>query len=497
MINVLYRRFLISSEQKTKSVLKLMLNSCLELYMKMMQDWLFKGLIVDCHNEFMVNTDDNFTELKMGSLYFDFYWDKKYIMSKENIPEFFSSFSEKIHFIGKSININKECGKFFPCPFENDFQLFTARDVYETETLNEFYNFVDKMFEWASVNLMKVIVSNEQFLDTVSTIKRVVLMESGDFYNQLFDSAAEILNENKNVTNKEKLMTVIDNAARFSSMDSDIHKDTFTFYVSNLDFNKEKTYLLHYSDILASVNHEVILEKIEKLSAITFNDEFDEIKVIEALSVKMQLGWPLNMIITQETILKYNLIFRHLLYLKYVEHNLAKVWKQQQSFGAYTLFEPLKLIALLRTQVIGFIRNISSFVFIDVIEPAYAELVSKLKVAKSIDDIKSGHDAYLNRILDQCLLTQDGLLERLHDLMHSSKRFADIAYNTYENCATKIAYPDLAFVDNVFERKKIKLAAKNDKLFEIFKDGKFLALFGNFRKTFEEKVKLFFRELTK
>lgn len=50
------------------------------------------------------------------------------------------------------------------------------------------------------------------------------------------------------------------------------------------------------------------------------------LKVLEAFTLDYKVKWPLTLIISRKTITKYQLIFRHLLYCKYVEKNLETAW---------------------------------------------------------------------------------------------------------------------------------------------------------------------------
>jgi gamma-tubulin complex component 2 len=54
-------------------------------------------------------------------------------------------------------------------------------------------------------------------------------------------------------------------------------------------------------------------------------------KVYEALTLDYHVPWPLSLVISRKAINKYQLIFRHLLYQKYVEASLDKAWSMHQS----------------------------------------------------------------------------------------------------------------------------------------------------------------------
>jgi gamma-tubulin complex component 2 len=54
-------------------------------------------------------------------------------------------------------------------------------------------------------------------------------------------------------------------------------------------------------------------------------------KVYESFTLKYNVQWPLSLVISKKAINKYQLIFRHLLFQKYVETSLEKAWSIHQS----------------------------------------------------------------------------------------------------------------------------------------------------------------------
>lgn len=53
-------------------------------------------------------------------------------------------------------------------------------------------------------------------------------------------------------------------------------------------------------------------------------------KCLESITLDYMVKWPLTLIISRRSITKYQLIFRHLFFCKYVERHLAKTWLLHQ-----------------------------------------------------------------------------------------------------------------------------------------------------------------------
>jgi len=49
------------------------------------KNWVCKGLLEDPFLEFFVYKNEEYTNENLKELYYDFYWDKKYLIEKKNV----------------------------------------------------------------------------------------------------------------------------------------------------------------------------------------------------------------------------------------------------------------------------------------------------------------------------------------------------------------------------------------------------------------------------
>ena len=73
-------------------------------YLKMLDDWIHKGVINDPYNEFMIVEDKEIAKDNFKLDLNDKFWEKKYTLKRETTPKFLESFATKILLIGKYIN---------------------------------------------------------------------------------------------------------------------------------------------------------------------------------------------------------------------------------------------------------------------------------------------------------------------------------------------------------------------------------------------------------
>jgi gamma-tubulin complex component 2 len=62
-------------------------------------------------------------------------------------------------------------------------------------------------------------------------------------------------------------------------------------------------------------------------------------QAIDTLTLDYNVKFPLSLVISRKTILRYQLLFRFLLHLRHVEQSLASVWIEQKKIPWQRLFQ--------------------------------------------------------------------------------------------------------------------------------------------------------------
>jgi gamma-tubulin complex component 2 len=147
--------------------------------------------------------------------------------------------------------------------------------------------------------------------------------------------------------------------------------------------------------------------------------------------------FPLSLVISRKTILRYQLIFRFLLHLKHVEQSLANMWSDHKTapwrtltrrtpgsasrpatpgattFDWHTDFENWRRrVFLLRARMLAFIQQILAFATFEVLEPNWRKLEGKLEAGKveTVDQLLRDHVDFLDTCLKECMLTSSKLV---------------------------------------------------------------------------------------
>lgn len=138
-------------------------------------------------------------------------------------------------------------------------------------------------------------------------------------------------------------------------------------------------------------------------------------KVLEAFTLEYKVKWPLTLILSHKSLTKYQLIFRHLLYCKYVERNLEKVWLLHQSTKEFKVHGIQQQAFALRHRMLHFCKNYIYYMVVEVLEPNFHKLKERLTNGgvKTIDDVMKAHTEFLDECLKECLLTDQNLFRIL------------------------------------------------------------------------------------
>merc|ERR1711972_1160183 len=147
---------------------------------------------------------------------------------------------------------------------------------------------------------------------------------------------------------------------------------------------------------------------------------------VRCFTLKYRTSWPLSIVFSRSLLLKYQVIFRHLLYCRYVERKLVDVWVEHQytkELGLETNFHPSYS---LRQRMLHFCRDYIYYATVEVLEPQSHRFLASINQANTIDDILRSHDEFLNTCLREVLLTErEKLYTGLSKVLNSCLTFPD------------------------------------------------------------------------
>jgi len=531
LLNIIYSAYLHENDSQIKHIYKYLLNKSFTPFFDMIKLWVCHGILENEHDyqEFMIFSPKSYIKEKLNDYYHDLFWETKFILNNINVPTFLENIAPKILFIGKSYNIIKECGKNIKCPYENEFESFRdiVRDeaddintiiknnfniynqtgiidlsvdnkdninikinnlyisnglnqmIFETERIAQFANLIDKIYKWINDTLKRVLFNEKDLILMIHYFKKFYLMEAGDFYNDfielnldLFTSGlGKIAEENKNK----------DNIIKIPGNINEDESKIFKYEITNMTIEDLKKYYANYYKILKTSENDITkitsqLQKIDKIINRKKNQEPKEnIKVVECIEIEPVIQWPLNLIFSKKNIMKYKLLFRHLIRLKFIEKLLYDTFASQQDFKELNIQSKLKDSFFLRDCMLNFIKNLIYYLFNEVIEPNYIQLMKNLSTAKSMEEVINYHDIFLDKCINEGLIIEN-LKGKLNEILNCCHYYCHLIFQYNNNIKVKSQEVLQNITENKkkieykdeYIRKKIKNKEKNYSLKQAF-----------------------------
>ncbi|KAJ1961202.1 gamma tubulin complex Spc97/GCP2 subunit Alp4, partial [Dispira parvispora] len=171
-------------------------------------------------------------------------------------------------------------------------------------------------------------------------------------------------------------------------------------------------------------------------------------KCLEALSFDFVVAFPVSMVINPTLMTKYQLIFRHLLQLKYAEHLLCTGWmgsrapmtfrrqplvNSAQTQMSLTLSQRVRKVYeriwFLRNSMLNCLRQIIYYTCFEVLEARWLALEAKVSTVTTIDELTMVHSVFLDHCLQQCMLTVPKLMKILGKLISKCVMFSTFSAN--------------------------------------------------------------------
>ncbi|XP_053942482.1 gamma-tubulin complex component 6 isoform X2 [Cuculus canorus] len=209
-------------------------------------------------------------------------------------------------------------------------------------------------------------------------LRHFLLMEDGEFAQSLSDLLFEKLGSGQ--TPGELLNPLVLNSILNKALQYSLHGDTQL--ASNLSF------ALKY------------LPEVFKPNAPD---------ALSCLELRYKVDWPLNIVITECCMNKYNKIFSFLLQLKHMVWTLKDVWfhlKRTALVSRASNSVQFRQLQLYKHEMQHFVKVIQGYVANQILHVTWCEFGNKLSSVGNLEEIHRTHAEYLNKAIFRGLLTE-------------------------------------------------------------------------------------------
>lgn len=453
-----------SGDPTTKDLIQTLLRDASRPYMNMLNEWLHHGGIKDPHAEFLVKEQKWIRREKLEEDYTDEYWEKRYTIRENEVPPQLESVRDKVLLAGKYLNVVRECGGV-------DISK-AVQDVPKTLDDPRFLDNVNAAYTYANASLLNLLLTKNSLTTRFRSLKHYFFLDRSDFFSYFLELSASELRKQARSVNEGKLQSLLDIVLRQpgSIAAQDPFKEDVKVRMNKIGLTKWLMQVVSVSGIDQD-NPEAAFEKQQTSAAQAAEDDKD-ITGFDALELDYTVPFPLSLVISRKTVLRYQLIFRHLLSLRHLETLLVTSWADQNKVISWRHKSSDRRLEMwkrrawnLRAKMLVFVQHLLYFCTAEVIEPNWVGLMDRVNGAstngsevtvngtkqanRTVDELMQDHVDFLDTCLKECMLTQAKLLKvrtlhrsyrrisltliltdslQAHDLLHNV-RAVDLTYN--------------------------------------------------------------------
>lgn len=429
-----------SGDPTTKTLIQTLLRDASRPYMNMLNEWLHHGGIRDPHAEFLVKEQKWIRREKLEEDYTDEYWEKRYTIRENEVPPQLESVRYKVLLAGKYLNVVRECGGV-------DISK-AVQDVPKTLDDPRFLDNVNAAYTYANASLLNLLLTKNSLTTRFRSLKHYFFLDRSDFFSYFLELSASELRKQARAVNEGKLQSLLDIVLRQpgSIAAQDPFKEDVKVRMNKIGLTKWLMQVVSVSGI--DQDHpEAALEK-QQASAAQAADDDKDITGFDALELDYSVPFPLSLVISRKTVLRYQLIFRHLLSLRHLETLLVTSWADQNKVISWRHKSSDRRLELwkrrawnLRAKMLVFVQQLLYFCTAEVVEPNWVGLMERVNGAgtnesevtvngtkqanRTVDELMQDHVDFLDTCLKECMLTQAKLLKVRAHSKRCTMNFAD------------------------------------------------------------------------
>jgi len=426
LLNVIYKFLTITSDKSIKELFSFLLEKSAEPFLKILMKWIYLGILDDPFDEFLVKEDATMNKDNIEKDFNDSYWQKRFTFREDMIPIFLQKLSIKILHTGKYLNVIRECGKDIKSPCEQNILISINQSVLNKDNSQasliqhkDFSEPIEQAHDWSSKRLLDLFFIEERLLERLKSIKHYFFLDLGDFFIHFFDGADNYLEALTREVSNDKLKSLLELAIRTSTANMDPFKDDLTCELNNYSLLEQIFVMQNIRGALGSNAYATEGPGGTQARAnfpsvpMSAMNSIQNYKCVDSFTLDYKVQWPLTLIISRRAITKYQLIFRHLFFCKYVERHLANTWLLHQSTKELNLDGCFLNSYNIRHRMHHFCKNYVYYIVVEVLDPNFHKFKENLTKVKTVDEILELHNTFLDECLKECLLTDQNLLKIL------------------------------------------------------------------------------------
>ena len=432
-----------SGDPAAKSILETLLREASRPYMTMLNEWLHHGGIRDPHAEFLIGERASIKRERLDEDYTDEYWDKRYYIREKEVPPHLEALKDKVLLAGKYLNVVRECGG-----------VNVASKIVDTPATFDDARFLDNIntaYSFANSELLTLLLTKNSLRNRLRSMKHYFFLDRAEFFLYFLELSASELKKPHRSINTGKLQSLLGIVLHQpgSIAEADPFKEDVSVKLNEIGLTQWLMKIVNVQGI-DQENPDSIMEQYKTPAPATNKEDDKEINGFEAFELDYAVPFPLSLIISRKTVLRYQLIFRYTLALRHLEGQLIDCWTEHSKGHSWIHRPADKRIEkwkrrawTLRARMLVFVQQMLFYATAEVIEPNWQKLMAKVddaelgesvsddakprlnpRTKRTVDELMQDHLDMLDSCMKDLGLTQGKLLRIHSKLMTGCTLFA-------------------------------------------------------------------------
>ncbi|EMS52405.1 Gamma-tubulin complex component 2 [Triticum urartu] len=225
-----------AGDSAVRSLLEKMTDCASAAYLRMLERWVYEGVIDDPYGEFFIAENKSLQKESLTQDYDAKYWQQRYSL-KDGIPSFLNNVAATILTTGKYLNVMRECGHNVQVSLSENSKLTSFGSNHQ------YLECIKSAYDFASGELLTLMKDKYDLIGKLRSLKRYLLLDQGDFLVHFMDIAREELTKKPEDISVEKLQSLVDIALRSTAAASDPSHEDLTCCIERSSLLKKLTTL--------------------------------------------------------------------------------------------------------------------------------------------------------------------------------------------------------------------------------------------------------------
>lgn len=259
-------------------------------------------------------------------------------------------------------------------------------------------------------HLLTSLFNDHNLLEHLHGMKEILFLGQGDFICTLMDGLHTEFESRLNINElySLQLMNIVHDALRTTNAKFLPSYVLDRVIVTLLPTNDEEIFWTRDAGDIKKEGWDIFSLGYDidaPLTAVVHPDAMTKYKLVFSLLFRLKrIEWMMNNTWRQSTVLNHAL---QVMMSKYGELSLGPASSVKRDNDFARMKRLLRKFAMTRQCILHFITNLQSYLMFEVLESGWKRLCSRLRSAKSLDEVIVAHNDYLDEIVAKCLLSHD------------------------------------------------------------------------------------------